>query len=85
LRIALKRDEVTVVRKLSNEEFNDLYRSPKGDRMIKSRRMRLAGHVERMGKRVAYTGFWLGNLKKRDHLGDPGVDGNIILNGSSGR
>jgi hypothetical protein len=28
--------------------------------------------------------FWWGNLRERDHLGDPGVDGRIILNGSSG-
>jgi len=27
----------------------------------------------------AYTGFWWGNLKERDHLGDPGVDERIIL------
>ena len=26
-----------------------------------------------------YTGFWWGNLKGRVHLGDPGVDGRIIL------
>jgi hypothetical protein len=26
-----------------------------------------------------YTGFWLGNLRERDHLEDPGVDGRIIL------
>jgi len=27
----------------------------------------------------AYTAFWCGNLSKRDHLGDPDVDGRIIL------
>jgi len=27
----------------------------------------------------AYTGFWWGNLRERDHLGDPGVDGRIVL------
>jgi hypothetical protein len=27
----------------------------------------------------ACTGFWWGNLKKREHWGDPGVDGRIIL------
>jgi len=27
----------------------------------------------------AYTGFWWGNLRDRDHLGDPGVDGSLIL------
>jgi len=26
-----------------------------------------------------YTGFWWGNLRERDHLVDPGVDGRIIL------
>jgi hypothetical protein len=26
-----------------------------------------------------YTGFWWGNLRERDHLGDPGVDGRIML------
>jgi hypothetical protein len=27
----------------------------------------------------AYTGFWWGNMKERDHVGDPGVDGRIII------
>jgi hypothetical protein len=27
----------------------------------------------------AYTGFWWGNVRERDHLGDPCLDGRIIL------
>jgi hypothetical protein len=26
-----------------------------------------------------YIVFWCGNVRKRDHLGDPGVDGRIML------
>ena len=37
-------------RKLYNEELNDLYSSPNNVRVIKSRRMRWAGHVARMGE-----------------------------------
>jgi hypothetical protein len=45
-----KRDEVTGCwRKLHNEELHNLYYSPRIIRMIKSRRMRWAGHVARMG------------------------------------
>jgi len=39
--------------------------------------MILAGHVARMGRGEVYTGFWCGNLRERDHLEDPGVDGRI--------
>jgi hypothetical protein len=31
------------------------------------------------GRGEAYTGFWLGNVRERYHLGDQGVDGKIIL------
>jgi len=31
------------------------------------------------GRREAYTEFWWGNLKERDHVGDPGLDGRMIL------
>jgi hypothetical protein len=32
-----------------------------------------------------HTGFWWRDLREGDHLGDPGVDGRIILKGSSRR
>jgi hypothetical protein len=54
----------------------------KGDlvaRVIKSRKLRLARHLARMGRREACVGFWWRNLRERDHWGDPGVDGRIIL------
>ena len=31
------------------------------------------------GRGKGYTGFWWGNLRERDHLGDRGVNGRIIL------
>jgi hypothetical protein len=47
----LKRDEVAGEwRKLHNEELRDLYSSPSIIRIIKSRRMRWAGHVARIGE-----------------------------------
>ena len=46
-----KRDEVTGEwRKLHNEELNDLYSLPNIVRVVKSRRIRWAGHVARMGE-----------------------------------
>jgi hypothetical protein len=57
-----KQDKVTGEwRKLHNEELHDLYSSPIIVRVIKSRRMRLAGHVACMGE--GCTGFWWGNLR----------------------
>jgi hypothetical protein len=52
-----KRDEVTGGwRKLHSEELHGLYSSPSIVRVIKTRRMRWAGHVARMGEvRVAYN------------------------------
>jgi hypothetical protein len=50
--IGRRRNEVTgECRKLRNEKLNDLYSSPNIARGIKSRRIRWAGHVARMGKR----------------------------------
>jgi hypothetical protein len=47
--------------------------------VIKSRKMIWAGHVAHMGRGEVCTEFWWGNLEKRGHWGDPGVDGRIIL------
>jgi hypothetical protein len=68
-----KRDEVTGAwRKLYNEELRDLYSSPSKIRTIKSRRMRWAGYVARMGeKRNAYRLFIGG---KASWLGRCGLD-----------
>ena len=66
-------------RKLHNEELNDLYSLPNIVRVVKSRRMRWAGHVARMGRIEVCTGCWWGSLRERDHWGDQDVDGRIIL------
>jgi hypothetical protein len=42
-------------------------------------KIELAELVARMGRGVAYAGFWWGNLRERGCLVDPGVDGRILL------
>jgi hypothetical protein len=60
---------------LYNEELNDLYNLPNIMRVIKSRRMRWAGHVARMGEEKGVYRVLVGKLEGRNHLGDLGVDG----------
>jgi hypothetical protein len=61
-------------------ELNDLYCSPSIVRVIKLRGMRRAGHVVRVGRGEAYLYlFCWGNLRERDHLGDPGIAGRMAL------
>jgi hypothetical protein len=67
-----KRDEATGEwRRLHNEELNDLYSSPNIIRITKSRGMRWAGHVARMGeKRSAYS-ILVGRPEGRRPFGRP--------------
>jgi hypothetical protein len=75
-----KRDEVTgKCRKLHNEELNDMYCSLNILRVIKSRRMKWAGHVARVGMGRGVYKVLVGKPEGNDHWGDTGVDGRIIL------
>jgi hypothetical protein len=63
-----KRDDVTGEwRKLHNEEICDMYSSPSTIRVIKSRRMRWAGHVARMGRRGMLMDYWWESQREIDH------------------
>jgi hypothetical protein len=67
-----KRDEVAGEwRKLNNEELNDLYSSPTIVRVIKSRRMRWAGHVARMGEGRGVYRVLVGKPEGKRLLGRP--------------
>jgi len=57
----------------------DLYSTPNIVWVIKSRRMRWAGHVARMGEERGVYMVLVGTRRERDHWGDLGVDGWMIL------
>jgi hypothetical protein len=54
-------------RKLHNEKLHNLYSSSSIIRIIKSRRMRWAGHVARMGAKRNVYRLLAGNQRERDH------------------
>jgi len=67
-----RRDEVTGKwRRLHNEELNDLYCSPNIVRVIKSRRMRCAGHVASMGEERLVYRVLVGKPEVKRLLGRP--------------
>ena len=58
-------------RKLHNEELNDLYFSPNIVRVIKSRRMRWAGHVARMDEEMGVYRILVGKPERKRPLRRP--------------
>jgi hypothetical protein len=67
-----KRDDVTGDwSKLHNEELHNLYSSPNIIRMVKSRRMRWAGHVAPMGKKRNAYRILVGKPEGNRPLGRP--------------
>jgi hypothetical protein len=75
-----KRDEVTGGwRELHNEELHNLYSSPSIIRMIKSRRLRWAGHVALMGEKTNAYRILMGKSEGKRPLGRPDVDRWTIL------
>jgi len=67
-----RRDEVTGEwKRLHNEELNDLYSSPNIVRVIKSRRMRWAGHVARMSEKSGVYRILVGKPEGKRPLGRP--------------
>jgi len=65
-----RRDEITGEwRRLHNEEINDLYSSPNIVRVIKSGRMRLAGHVAHMGEKMGVYRVLVGKPEGKRPLG----------------
>jgi hypothetical protein len=66
-----KREEDGSCRKLYNDELHSLYSSPNIVKVIKLRRMRWAGHVERMGKERGVYGVLVGRPEGKRQLRRP--------------
>jgi hypothetical protein len=66
-----KREEAGLWTKLYNDELHRLYSSPNIVRVIKSRRMRWAGHVARMGEGRGVYGVLVGKPEGKGPLGRP--------------
>jgi hypothetical protein len=64
-------------RKMHNEELHNLYSFSDIIRQVKSRRMRWAGHVARVGEEREVYKVFVESPKERDHLEDQGVGGKM--------
>jgi hypothetical protein len=70
---------------LDKDELHSLYSSPNIVRVIKSRRMKWAGHVARMGGGRGVYRVLVGRPEVRDHWEDLGVGGRITLGWALGK
>ena len=66
-----KKHILRIIHKLHNEELNDLYSLPNIVRVVKSRRMRWAGHVARMGEDRGVHRMLVGKPEGKRPLGRP--------------
>jgi hypothetical protein len=73
-----KREVIVKWRRLHNDVYA-LYSSPNISPMIKSRRLRWAGHSARMGARRGKYIVLVSNMREGNHLEDSGVNGRRIL------
>jgi hypothetical protein len=69
--LLLKHEVIRSWRKLHNEELHNLYSSPSIIRMIKSRTIRLAGHVAQMGEKRNAFKILVGKPEGKRPLGRP--------------
>jgi hypothetical protein len=80
-----KREEDGSWRKLRNDELHSLYSSPNIVWVIKSRRMRWAGHMARMGEGRGVYRVLVGRPEGKNHWEDLGIGGKILLRCTLGR
>jgi hypothetical protein len=80
-----KREEDGSWIKLHNDELHGLYSSPNIGRVFKSRKMRWAGHVARLGEGSGVYRVLVGRPRGKNHWEDLGVGGRIALRWTLGR